>query len=375
MTSIDTEVRARIERYLGRVEAHLEGVPEEEREEVLRDVEAHVYDALARREIEGTPEEVAKAVLREMDPPSSWGPAPSAPSAVLPPAAPAAAGPRFGIDSLLLGLAAVMLFVCFLPIWGEGVEAVDAPKFGIAVFGLLLGLGGAIALARASNLAAGLSPLEQRSRIGAASFFLLLFALGSLVAGLTVAMSAPGYGGYSMRHLTPTEYENLRMLNKARNDLAYVVYAVSVFVSSTALLLSWVLGRFALSTGRGGERISGWDRYRAAIAPALGSAGILFGLLMLAFGAGFVGYHLHAEYGFGKGFRRELFAFSAMAAALSVILVGSGLVVRFTPDFARLVLYPLTARLKPSQAKWFHRAAGVIFLIAVVLYLLRFTRE
>lgn len=68
---MDADARSRIDRFLGRVEAHLADRSEEEREELLRDLESHLHDALAGRETASRAD--VEAVIAEMDPPESYG--------------------------------------------------------------------------------------------------------------------------------------------------------------------------------------------------------------------------------------------------------------------------------------------------------------
>jgi len=72
---VDATARSLIDRFLGRVEAHLTDRPEEERDELIDDLEAHIHDALARRESDTLADVVA--VLAEMDPPKSYGSIPT----------------------------------------------------------------------------------------------------------------------------------------------------------------------------------------------------------------------------------------------------------------------------------------------------------
>jgi len=72
---IDATARSLIDRFLGRVEAHLVDRPEDEGEELVSDLEAHIHDALARRESDSLAD--VEAVLAEMDPPESYGSIPT----------------------------------------------------------------------------------------------------------------------------------------------------------------------------------------------------------------------------------------------------------------------------------------------------------
>ena len=68
---IDATARSLIDRFLGRVEAHLTDRTEDERDELINDLESHIHDTLARRESDTLAD--VEAVLAEMDPPESYG--------------------------------------------------------------------------------------------------------------------------------------------------------------------------------------------------------------------------------------------------------------------------------------------------------------
>jgi len=71
---INEQVRAKIKTYLNDVAVHLEGTPAQGRQDLLRQLEAHIHDALEAR-AGGREAEVPdlEAVLSEMDPPESYG--------------------------------------------------------------------------------------------------------------------------------------------------------------------------------------------------------------------------------------------------------------------------------------------------------------
>lgn len=78
----DPSVTDTVASYVRAVESHLAGVSADEREEILRNVESHIYDALAARAGEGATIQDIYAVLAEMDPPESYAdgrPTPPAP--------------------------------------------------------------------------------------------------------------------------------------------------------------------------------------------------------------------------------------------------------------------------------------------------------
>lgn len=68
----DQSITDAVAAYLGTVADHLGGIPPDEREEILRNVEAHVYDALESRAGAAATAEDLQAVLAEMDPPASY---------------------------------------------------------------------------------------------------------------------------------------------------------------------------------------------------------------------------------------------------------------------------------------------------------------
>ena len=68
------QVRARVRTYLKEVAAHLEGMPERERQDLLKQLESHIYEGLqARTEGNDAQASDVEAVLSEMDPPESYG--------------------------------------------------------------------------------------------------------------------------------------------------------------------------------------------------------------------------------------------------------------------------------------------------------------
>ena len=67
------ELVQEIKRYLEQVAAHLRGLPQDEKQDILENLERHIHDALSRR-AEGRPTLAElRAVLAEMDPPESYG--------------------------------------------------------------------------------------------------------------------------------------------------------------------------------------------------------------------------------------------------------------------------------------------------------------
>ena len=66
------EIEERITRYLEMVAANIAGVPADEKEEILRNVESHIYEALSERAGENPTIADVEAVLAEMDPPDSY---------------------------------------------------------------------------------------------------------------------------------------------------------------------------------------------------------------------------------------------------------------------------------------------------------------
>ncbi len=70
----DKKIEEGISRYLEKVASYLRETPPDEADEIIRDLQSHIYDALASRSgAEPTPADL-EAVLSEMDPPESYGP-------------------------------------------------------------------------------------------------------------------------------------------------------------------------------------------------------------------------------------------------------------------------------------------------------------
>jgi len=70
----ETELQRRVQDFLDRVAAHLGPAPDDEKRELLSDLESHIHEALESR-LSGrkaAPEDL-QAVLAEMDPPESYG--------------------------------------------------------------------------------------------------------------------------------------------------------------------------------------------------------------------------------------------------------------------------------------------------------------
>ncbi len=68
----DQSIRAPVAEYVGAVQSHLDHVSADERAGILRNVEAHIYEALDRRAGDQATSEDLRAVLEEMDPPESY---------------------------------------------------------------------------------------------------------------------------------------------------------------------------------------------------------------------------------------------------------------------------------------------------------------
>ena len=68
----EKKIEGRITRYLEMVAANIGGVPADEQEEILRNVESHIYEALNVRAGENPTIADVEAVLAEMDPPESY---------------------------------------------------------------------------------------------------------------------------------------------------------------------------------------------------------------------------------------------------------------------------------------------------------------
>ena len=68
------EARNAVDRYLKSVRENLHGVPAGQREQMVQDLESHIYEAVRARVGEREPVvEDVTAVLAEMDPPESYG--------------------------------------------------------------------------------------------------------------------------------------------------------------------------------------------------------------------------------------------------------------------------------------------------------------
>lgn len=71
---MNEQVRAKVKAYLNDVATHLEGMPEQDRRDLLRQLEAHIHDALQARAGDTEAEVLdLETVLSEMDPPESYG--------------------------------------------------------------------------------------------------------------------------------------------------------------------------------------------------------------------------------------------------------------------------------------------------------------
>jgi len=71
---MNEHVRVKVKAYLNNVAARLEGMPEQDRQELLRQIEAHIHDALEAKAGDKEAEVMdLETVLSEMDPPESYG--------------------------------------------------------------------------------------------------------------------------------------------------------------------------------------------------------------------------------------------------------------------------------------------------------------
>ena len=177
----DPSVTDTVADYVRAVESHLAGVSADEREEILRNVEAHIYDALESRAGEAATADDLQAVLAEMDPPASY-----ADGHPLPPAPMAVADDRRSLAGWALGLmiggvVLPLLVIAIAMIVGDGhtsdsVVAV-AVILGIALemFALVLGL------------------LSWRERVGKAVVWIVavVFGLGLIFLGLVLFLFTP----------------------------------------------------------------------------------------------------------------------------------------------------------------------------------------
>jgi hypothetical protein len=72
--NLDTELQRKVQDFLDRVAAHLGAMPDDEKRELLADLESHIHEALEARLSGRTPTlQDLDAVLAEMDPPESYG--------------------------------------------------------------------------------------------------------------------------------------------------------------------------------------------------------------------------------------------------------------------------------------------------------------
>ena len=70
---LSKELVQEIKRYLEQVAAHLQGLPQDEQQDILENLERHIHDALSKR-TDGRPTLAElRAVLAAMDPPESYG--------------------------------------------------------------------------------------------------------------------------------------------------------------------------------------------------------------------------------------------------------------------------------------------------------------
>jgi hypothetical protein len=369
MASEDLQSRARIERYLGRVEAHLGELTEDDREEVLGDLSAHIHDAIARLAPEGPTEADVTAVLMEMDPPSSFGPAPR--RAAPPPPPPPVASSFPVAETILLAVAIGVLLLTLLPIWSTDPSSGATPALGLVVFALLLGIAAVVACGRWLRRTTGLSPLVQKESVSAASFLLLVVCFSALLATLVAAATTPGYGSFGSRDTSGAEAVRLRLAEMAWRDLFGGVTVTMAFVAGAAFLLSIILGRVALSDTSGDVRLDGWPRARAMIAPALGAVGLLGGLAVLPLAVATL-----ATQGSFRGSQEE---FDLLQRALPyqgsfiagftlaglLLLFGTGLLI--APAMVRFPFAPVLHRLKRRHAWWFYGAAVIVGILAGIL--------
>ncbi len=132
-----------ISRYLEKVASYLREAPSDERDEIIRDLQSHIYDALASRS--GAEPTLAdlEAVLSEMDPPESYGPPVSGDTDAHP--APTATGPTRSLGSwamaaMIAGIILPILLVAAGAIFGRGMNAVQIAVGFAVTLGIILEL-------------------------------------------------------------------------------------------------------------------------------------------------------------------------------------------------------------------------------------------
>jgi hypothetical protein len=114
--------------YLEKVAAEMANIPSDERENILRDIEAHVYESLEKRAGPSATLDDLSAVLSEMAPPGSY----AQPSAVAPPAPVAVIEPRL----CKMPIVAAVLFALSLLFWILLLAAGAGPQYRMeAAFG------------------------------------------------------------------------------------------------------------------------------------------------------------------------------------------------------------------------------------------------
>jgi len=75
--NLSIELKTRIYNHIGQVQQQLVELPADEQREILQSIEAHIHDALENR-ADGDPTlDLLEAIIAEMDPPESYGTAPS----------------------------------------------------------------------------------------------------------------------------------------------------------------------------------------------------------------------------------------------------------------------------------------------------------
>ena len=115
---IEREVDRGVQGFLHRVAEHLGAAPEDEKREILRDLESHIHEALRSRVSEREPTLAdLQGVLAEMDPPESYGES----AEVERPASPASPGRRAtGIAALCISLGSLVVAGLLFPLTGGG---------------------------------------------------------------------------------------------------------------------------------------------------------------------------------------------------------------------------------------------------------------
>jgi HAAS len=366
-TPDNSKVRTLIDRWLGRVEAHLADRQSGEREDLLRDLEAHVHDALASRTEEISGDDV-ETVLAEMDDPSSYGaplPRPTAPTAPPPPPLSTGSTPSLLPYWIALGVAVIGIVI---PVLASAIAGNDgygfsrAERLGFFTLHALLLLASIIAAATWWRRMDDRGPDATLRRLAALAFMLLVASVVAPLIGfgvgqlLTVRSYAYGYGG---------NYHEIYEANRTAQSL----FLLFVFTGIAAAVLSYLVGRVALWPRSGdGPALSGWPRAQAAVTPFLVSLGLI--LAFLVAGVALVVAGMHDGFRFRPRGNVGMFAMIGIGALGLALWLGIGaLLVRFATGMMRFVCCPLADGLEPRHARRVLILASIAALLGAACFL------